>query len=106
MGLTKELLFGDDPRYDDDRQRLREQCAAMIDEFSVPYRGKRKGANGKWSAHWHLSVVTAAKELEIRYIIINGRFAFRTLNDRDAVSQRAEVIWREATVKYQQASFE
>lgn len=49
MSYTKELLFGDDPRFDKDRECLREESAATIAQFPVPQRGKRKGADGKWS---------------------------------------------------------
>lgn len=102
MSLTKELLFGENPLFDKDRERLREQAAATVAKFPIPLRGKRKGADGKWSPHWDVSVVQSAKELGIQYIRVNSRFAFQTQADKTAVTERAESIWQANVAEYQE----
>lgn len=102
MSFTKELLFGDDPQYDKDRERLREQAAATIGQFPVPLRGKRRGADGKWSPLWNPAVEEAAKELGIQYIRVNDRFAFKTPIDKTTVAERAEVLWQEKVTEHRE----
>ncbi|AFL53352.1 hypothetical protein USDA257_c48170 [Sinorhizobium fredii USDA 257] len=42
----------------------------------------------------------AAKELEIQFILVNSRFAFRTASDKKAVAERAEIIWQQHVDAY------
>ncbi|TBY68955.1 hypothetical protein E0H51_31600 [Rhizobium leguminosarum bv. viciae] len=100
MSLAKELLFGNDPKFDKDRERLREHAAATVDKFPIPLRGKRKGADGRWSPHWDLSVEDAAKELGVQYIRVNSRFAFKTLVDKIAVGEKAECVWQAKVAEF------
>ncbi|WP_037461923.1 hypothetical protein [Sinorhizobium fredii] len=95
MSFTKELLFGDDPRYDKDREQLCEQTAPKVKQFPFRIRGKRKEADGKWSLHWDSAVKEAADQLGIHFIPVNSRFAFRTERDQKAVEERAETIWKQ-----------
>lgn len=100
MSFAKELLFGDDPRFDEERERLRKQNATTIDQFSVRLRGKRKGVDGRWSAEWHSSVVEAAEELGIKFKCVNSHFAFKTQSDQTAVAGRAETVWQEKVAEH------
>jgi hypothetical protein len=104
VSISKQILFGDDPRYDDARALLREHAREAVDAHPARLRGKRKGTHGGWCHVWEGAVSSAAKELGIQYIIINSRFAFRTNEDRDAVETRAEIIRSERLAERQKSS--
>ena len=98
MSLSKEILFGNDPRYDAVRERLRDQISTTIDQFpfKVPARRKSRVVEfAYWDPIWPSSLDTAAKKLEVAKINVNNQLCFRTKEDADKVKEAAEEIWRE-----------
>lgn len=95
MGLTKRVLFDDDPDCDGIRQELREAAAEQVAAFAFPIQTKRKNLLGRypyWDPFWPSAVSTALKELDIEAIVVNERHCVRTNEQARAVRDRAEAI--------------
>jgi hypothetical protein len=68
MSLSKEMLFGNDSRYDEVREKLRQEISAAVDQFPFKVSGRRKSrAPGfaYWDPIWPNSLEAAAKRLGI-----------------------------------------
>ena len=104
MGLTKRILFGDDPAHDGIRQKWREAAAERIAAFAFPIQTKRKNRLGRgpyWDPFLPSAVSAALKELGIEAIIVNERYCVRTTERARAVRDRAEVLHKERVVDWE-----
>jgi hypothetical protein len=93
MGLTKTILFGDDPAHDAIRQAMSEAAARRVAAipFSIPTRRKNRFRQRPyWDPFWHSSVSNAARELGIETILVNSRCCTRTKEEADAIRFRVE----------------
>lgn len=104
MGLTKKILFGNDPAYDRIRQAWREAAAKRIAAFPFAIQTKRKNKLGRgpyWDPFWPSAVAAGLNELGVKSIIINGRFCVRTSEQARAVHERAEAIHKKSVVEWE-----
>jgi hypothetical protein len=95
VGLTKTILFGDDPAHDAIRQAMSDAAANRIAAFpfSIPTRRRNRiRQRPYWDPYWPSSVSSAAKELGIGTILVNSRRCTRTKEEADAILFRAEKI--------------
>jgi hypothetical protein len=104
MGLTKRILFGDDPAHDGIRQERREAAAVRVAAFAFPIQTKRKNRLGRspyWDPFWPSAVSAALKELGIEAIIVNERYCVRTIEQTRAVRDRAEAIHKKRVTDWE-----
>lgn len=102
MGLTKSILFDNDPAHDEIRKELAEQRDKLFAEFAVRLPTRRKNrleGGGRWDNLWPSSLSQAAKELGIESININDGKFFRTAAERDRTRARADEMWEETVKK-------
>lgn len=104
MGLTKNILFGDDPAHDSIREAWREAAAERIAAFPVPIQTKRKNRLGPgpyWDPFWPSALSTALKELGIEAIVVNERYCVRTDEQARAVLGRAEAVHKSRIAEWE-----
>jgi hypothetical protein len=95
MSVSKRILFGDDPAYDQARREIVENVSQTIDayKFSIPTRRRnRLGSGPYWDATWPSCVHSAADELGIRTIGVNSRICTKTQEEADAILAQAALI--------------
>ncbi len=95
MGLTKKILFDNDPARDGIRADWRTVDAEHVANFTVPIQTKRKNRIGRgpyWDAFWPSALAKALEELGIESIIVNDRYCVRTAEQARTVRERAEAI--------------
>ncbi len=96
MGLTKTILFGDDPAHDGIRGGWQEAAAEQIAAHPHPIKTRRRNQMGTgpyWDPIWPSAVAAALSELGIKSIVVNGRYCVRTRQQADDVQRRAEIIY-------------
>lgn len=104
MGLTKRILFGNDPAFDGTRQAWREAAAKRIAAFAFPIQTKRRNRLGRgpyWDPFWPSAVTTALKELGIDALVVNERYCVRTDVQARAVRGHAEAIHKRRIAEWE-----
>lgn len=97
MSMSKRLLFDRNPLDDTAREQLKRQTAGYLGEFTNRLAMKRKAKQSAkyWDQYWPMSVEQATRELGFEVVRVNDGLFTRTENERDAIKDRAEVIWAE-----------
>jgi hypothetical protein len=94
MSLSKRILFGNDPRDQAARDRMRSATSDYLREFPYRLPMKRKASSGPryWDNFWPLSVSMAVRELGYDVIQVNGGLFAREREHIEAIKTRAEAI--------------
>jgi hypothetical protein len=95
MSMTKRILFGNDPRDDAVRERMRAETSNYLSGFPHRIAMNRRNPTGAthWDTSWRMSLEAAARELQLEVVRINGGMFTREEAQRDSLRSRAEAIW-------------
>jgi hypothetical protein len=103
MSFSKRILFGNDPQDDD----IRRELAEITTQKLIPYvhkiglrRRNKLGQKPHWDPFWESCLISAAKELDKEYVLINSKICFLARTDAEEVKDRADELHKQRIVMH------